>query len=312
MERSSYFIKDRAMFGSFPTQEAVEELEKNGVRNFVNLTRSHERKITPYKTQYHYISFPITDHQVPDDRGKFASFIVKIADIIYNLKKGELVYIHCKGGHGRSGIVVAALLCHIFGMSPREALEHTTMYHSNRKTMREKWRQIGSPQTYQQKGFVHQLCKFISFYRAYKVGRTAGFSNFAAFPVKIKNFGEFPTSEAALQAYKDPENKEYVKKQIAARTPLISKNMGARANLRDDWEKVREGIMYKILKFKFSQHPYLRKVLLATGLSPIIHRTREDLVWGDAGGKGLNLLGKLLVRLRTQYQRELFLTKNKG
>ena len=30
MERSSYFIKDRALFGSFPTQEAVEELEKMG------------------------------------------------------------------------------------------------------------------------------------------------------------------------------------------------------------------------------------------------------------------------------------------
>ena len=170
--------------------------------------------------------------------------------------------------------------------------------------MREKWRQIGSPQTYQQKGFVHQLCKPVNFYRAYKMGRTAGFSNFTTFSVAIEGFGKFPTSEAALQAYKDPGNLEYVKRQMEARSPLTSKNMGARARLRDDWEEVREGLMYKILKHKFSQHPYLRKVLLATGLSTIIHRTRGDAVWGDGGGKGLNLLGKLLVRLRTQYQRE--------
>ena len=303
MERSSYFIKDRALFGSFPTQEAVEELEKMGVRYFVNLTHSHERKITPYTTQHNYVSFPITDHQVPEDRQVFASFIVRLADIIYDLSKGELIYIHCKGGHGRAGVVVASLLCHIFEMSPGEALDHTTMYHSNRKSMREKWRQIGSPQTHQQKGFVHQLCKPVNFYRAYKVGRTAGFSNFTTFSVAIEGFGTFPTSEAALQAYKNPGNLEYVKRQMLSRSPLTSKNMGNRACLRGDWEEVREGLMYKILKYKFSQHPYLRKVLLATGLSPIIHRTRGDAVWGDGGGKGLNLLGKLLVRLRTQYQR---------
>jgi hypothetical protein len=35
MERSSYFIKDKALFGSYPTQESVEELEKEGVRYFI-------------------------------------------------------------------------------------------------------------------------------------------------------------------------------------------------------------------------------------------------------------------------------------
>ncbi len=305
MERSSYFIRDRALFGSFPTQEAVEELEKFGVRHFINLTHSKERKITPYSTQYNYISFPITDHHVPDDRQLFASLIVKLSDIIYDLKKGELVYIHCKGGHGRSGVVVSSLLCYIFKMSTNDALEHTTMYHSNRKTMREKWRQIGSPQTYQQKNFVHQLYKPVYFYRAYKVGRTAGFSNFTAFPVTIENMGTFPTAEAALQAYKDPNNKEYVKKQIESRSPLSSKNMGMKAKLRDDWKDIRETIMYNILVCKFLQHPRLQDVLLATGLSPIVHRTRGDNVWGVGGGKGSNILGKLLVKLRTQFQRQI-------
>jgi ribA/ribD-fused uncharacterized protein len=303
MERSSYFIKDRALFGSFPTQEAVKELEKVGVRYFVNLTHNHERKITPYRTSHNYISFPITDHQIPEDRHAFAAFIVGLADIIYNLKNKELMYIHCKGGHGRAGIVVASLLCCIFNMSPMDALEHTTMYHSNRKSMREKWRKIGSPQTYQQKSFVHQLCRPVNFYRAYNTGRTAGFSNFSTFNVNIEDFGTFPTAEAAIQAYKDPDNSEYVGMQLAARTPLISKNMGNKASVRADWKAVRESLMYKVLKHKFDQHPYIRQILLATGLSPIIQRTRMDSIWGDGGGKGQNLLGKLLVRLRTHYQR---------
>jgi ribA/ribD-fused uncharacterized protein len=306
MERSSYFIKHKALFGSFPTQEGVKELENVGVQYFVNLTHSNERKINPYHTDHNYISFPIRDNQVPEDCELFSAFIVKLADIICNLKEGKLMYIHCKGGHGRSGIVVASLLCHIFGLSPTDALEYTTLYHSHRKSMREKWRKIGSPQTYKQKEFVHKLCKPINFYRACKVGRTAGFSNFTRFPVIIKNFGKFPTAEAALQAYKDPENLDYVNKQISSRSPLESKNIGKKANVRKDWKKVREQIMYKILENKFLQHSHLRQVLLATCLSPIIHHTKDDNIWGNGRGNGLNLLGKLLVQLRTKFQREIY------
>ena len=116
--------------------------------------------------------------------------------------------------------------------------------------------------------------------------------------------GEFPTAEAALQAHKDPNNKEYVKKQTQSRSPLASKNMGMKAQLRNDWKDVRENIMYNILLCKFTQHPQLRDVLLATGLAPIIHRTRSDTVWGDGGGKGENLLGKILVQIRTYFLRK--------
>ena len=38
MDNSSYFIKNRSLFGSFPTQESVQELEEHGVRYFVDLT----------------------------------------------------------------------------------------------------------------------------------------------------------------------------------------------------------------------------------------------------------------------------------
>lgn len=297
MERSSYFIKNRAMFGSFPTQEAVEELENNGVRCFVNLTHSHERRITPYQTKYKYISFPITDHQVPEDRHEFSKLVISLVEIIYTLEKGELMYIHCKGGHGRSGVVVAAMLCYIFDMEPVDALEHTTSYHSNRKSMREKWRKIGSPQTYQQKNFIYQVCRPIYFYRAYKNGRTAGFSNFTTHEVSVPGLGVFPTAEAAIQAYKDPNNKNYVNSQIHARAPLHSKHLGNKADVRKDWSKVREHLTLQILRLKFDQHPYLKENLISTGLSLIVHRAKGDT-------NGSNILGKLLCRLRSKYYSE--------
>src|SRR6056300_1591238 len=115
MDKSSYFIENKALFGSFPTQDSVNELEKTGVRVFVNLTYDNETKITPYQTNYEKIKFPIPDREIPEDICKFCSFIVNLTDIINTkLDNWELMYIHCKGGHGRSGVVVACILAYMF------------------------------------------------------------------------------------------------------------------------------------------------------------------------------------------------------
>ena len=157
MNKSSYFIENKARFGSYPAQESVKELEENGVRHFVNLTFPDENKITPYNTEYNKINFPIIDASIPTDWLQFSIFLAKIINIIYSLKKGELIYIHCKGGHGRAGLVVACLFCYIFGMTPHDALIRTSICHNNREVMRDRWREIGSPQTHNQKQFVYKF-----------------------------------------------------------------------------------------------------------------------------------------------------------
>ena len=307
MNRSSFFIKNKALFGSFPTQQAVEELEQEGVRFFVDLTHSDERKIVPYKTQYTYISYPILDRNTPDNIFEFILFIVRLSNIVYSLKHKELLYIHCKGGHGRSGVVVAILLSYMFELVPEKALEYTTKYHSKRKVMREKWRIMGSPQTYQQKSFVFFCCKPVNFYRAYKTGFTAGFSNFSPHTVHIKDFGIFPTSEAALQAYKEPNNTEYVQKLENSISPVVAKTLGKKCKIRDDWDTISEDIMYRILQLKFEQHDYLKDSILSTRLCPIVQQTRGDDYWGIGDGDGKNLLGKSLTKLRNSYYQELLM-----
>jgi ribA/ribD-fused uncharacterized protein len=304
MERASYFIKDRAIFGSFPTQKAVDELENKGVKFFVNLTYNYEKKITPYVTKHNYITFPISDRRVPQDWKEFARFLIRISDIILKqLKNGELLYIHCKGGHGRSGVVVASLLCYIFRMTPEQALEHTTKYHSKRSVMREKWRKLGSPQTIQQKNFVHKFFDPLHFYRAYLTGYTAGFSTFTIHRVCIDNI-TYPTAEAAIQAAKNLNDIEYIQKQHA-RTPLMSKNLGRKTEIRKDWERVCDKITYKIVKYKFDQHNDIRENLLNTGLRPIIQHSRGDSYWGDGGdGTGQNKMGNILTKVREQYYRQ--------
>ena len=301
MDKTSYFIKDKALFGSYPTQEGVKELEEHGVRYFVNLTFDTERKIVPYTTQYNMIRYSIKDRSVPDDWSSFSKFILQLCNIIVTLQCNESIFVHCKGGHGRSGTVVACIICQLYDLSPSEALNWTTISHSKRLVMREKWRKLGAPQTLQQKHFVFKFFQPVYFYRPYLHGYTAGFSNFSMHRVIYKN-NDFPTSEAAIQAYKNPIDKDYIQYQLRSSSPIISKNLGKKIELREDWLEVCDQIMYEILYNKFIQNPYLISSLTSTGLRPIIQHTRADGFWGDGlDGNGKNKLGICLVKLRTYF-----------
>jgi ribA/ribD-fused uncharacterized protein len=308
MNHCSYFIHDRALFGSFPTQESVKELEKEGVKYFINLTHVYEKKIIPYETDCIKIEYPIIDRHTPTNCFKFCTFIIQLSKHILTLKQGEKVYVHCKGGHGRSGVVVACLLCYIFKIKPSDSLKRTTSYHSKRSIMRDKWRTLGSPQTLSQKNFVHRLFEPVYFYKAYKMGPTVGFSNCSRHPVSIKGFGYFPTAEAAFQAYKDPENEQYVHSLKISKTPLIAKSIGENEEircLRKDWDEIKIHLLYEIIKLKFTQNNNIRINLLKTGFSPILERSDLTTIDIDKMYNGENVFGSLLVKFRTKLYEDI-------
>ena len=71
---------------------------------------------------------------------------------------------------------------------------------------------------------------------------------------------------------------------------------------REDWHLIRERVLYRLMKQKFS-NPGLKQRLLATGDAVLIHVDKEDLYWGkNYAGKGENRLGVLLMQLRDEYR----------
>ena len=162
MDTCSYFIQNKALFGSYPNkQDVMKELVDNGVKFFVDLTTNKEKlRLNVYDSgDLGYINYEMKDRYIPENIYKFVLFIHKISKIIRELSDGDKIYIHCKGGHGRCGIVVSCLLCYLYKYTSTKALELTSAYHNNRKVMNERWRKVGSPQTDKQKDFVHKLFK---------------------------------------------------------------------------------------------------------------------------------------------------------
>jgi len=111
----------------------------------------------------------------------------------------------------------------------------------------------------------------------------------------------YPTSEHAFQAAKT--NQEHEKDGIAgAFTPGLAKKLGRRVKLREDWNEVKNDVMYQVLKAKFSDKR-LRQKLIDTGDMELIEgNTWGDCYWGVDinSGIGENHLGKILMKLREE------------
>lgn len=84
-------------------------------------------------------------------------------------------------------------------------------------------------------------------------------------------------------------------------TPALAKKAGKMVSLKRDWDAVKFKIMEDIILAKFKQNPDLGEKLKATGTKKLIEgNTWRDYVWGVCNGRGLNLLGIILMDTRSK------------
>ena len=128
---------------------------------------------------------------------------------------------------------------------------------------------------------------------------------------------EFPTAEHAYQAGK--ARKEAVRKWIlSAPTPSLVA-MAAHGlytwDIVPNWSKIKFDRMREVLRAKYTQHEDLRTLLLSTGEARLVESCRTDnpvnRTWGEVKGKGLNMLGVLLMEIRTELRQAEKLTARK-
>ena len=158
MNFCSDMYRGRGFFGGYPNEAEFHELLHSRVTTFVDLTTAREKRNLPFVYSVpegvSYVTFPIYDNHVPKNRRLFLQLV---HDIAQRLERNEKVYIHCRGGHGRSGILVASLLCYLHNMKPQQAIQTATLFHSLRPNLKTKWKATPCPQMYRQQQFVTDL-----------------------------------------------------------------------------------------------------------------------------------------------------------
>lgn len=116
----------------------------------------------------------------------------------------------------------------------------------------------------------------------------------------------FATAEHAYQAGK-ARKKEVRAWLMAAPSPALLA-MAAHGlyywDISPGWSTTKFDRMKSILRAKFEQHEDLREILLGTGTARLVESATVDnqvnRVWGEVNGVGQNMLGKLLMEVRSE------------
>ena len=131
---SYWVVKDRFLAGEYPSGNTAGEARHKikafleaGITSFIDLTLPQE--MLPYLgllkgDGIEYRRFPILDDTVPADPRQMTEILDAIDAA---LAAGRKVYVHCQGGVGRTGMVVACWLQRQ-GRSPGESLRELKGY----------------------------------------------------------------------------------------------------------------------------------------------------------------------------------------
>lgn len=121
-------------------------------------------------------------------------------------------------------------------------------------------------------------------------------SNFSDSKITINGI-TFLNAEAAFQSFKDIERQS----EFSNLNPSSAKRKGRNVRLRHDWEQVKDNIMYQVVRAKFEQNDDLRLKLIATNNEYLEEgNTWNDTYWGVCRGRGKNMLGKILMKVRSE------------
>ena len=112
-------------------------------------TKKIGQMCAPSKLDFRHV--PIVDCSTTND-----SIVLELArDIIVRLQRGENIYVHCWGGHGRAGTVVSIVLGLMYNLHPDEALRRCQQFHDTHRAPLG----VPSPQTLAQRQQVVRIIK---------------------------------------------------------------------------------------------------------------------------------------------------------
>ena len=129
-------------------------------------------------------------------------------------------------------------------------------------------------------------------------GRYFFLSNFFSAPVTWEG-RTYLNNEAAFQSAKC--RKDSQRDKFTQLDPSRAKHAGRNVLLRQDWEDVKEQVMYEVCLAKFTQNPELGQRLVETGDAILVEGNDwNDRIWGQVKGVGQNKLGEILMKIREE------------
>ena len=168
---ASVVLPDRVYFGCMPNQQQLELLKEQKFKYIINVMSDAEKNrftypLSPSTLSMHLLVFPLPDQRVPLHAQHFLRWIAYLGNIVVKMNTHEKMYIHCRGGHGRSGLVAGCLLYWYWkihcskALTGEECIQKLTTAHCQRKILNPKYLVQNCPVAKCQQQFLKSLEKF--------------------------------------------------------------------------------------------------------------------------------------------------------
>ena len=142
------------------------------------------------------------------------------------------------------------------------------------------------------------------------IGKYYFLSPLSAHPIKMTVDGQeyvFPTVEHYYQAMKFYASDKRFNTIMELKNPddarLLTKTPEYKINRRKDFDTNKFDIMGKALYAKFIQNPDAAELLKSTGDAVLIKSCPVCYKCGFGEGSGMNRIGKVLMKIRTEIQK---------
>jgi N-glycosidase YbiA len=158
--KSNWVIPNILLASAHPREEEFDNIMQNGIDTFISLQEKNEDgsfyvnlgvKLNDFERKFKYFDkyarnvmftrVPIPDRRVIDDD----TTKELVNGLIYLIGKKRKILIHCLGGKGRTGVIVALLLKRLYGLTSEDALKLTSTTFKRRQDKGEKCKKM--PQT---------------------------------------------------------------------------------------------------------------------------------------------------------------------
>jgi len=153
----SCLMPNHLYFGPFPNQRMIDRLHEEGFNVILNLTIPGEEQMYYLHEGMEYLSYPIPDNRYPLCVMSYATLVTHIKYLAMTKK----IYVHCRGGHGRSGMTCVSIIYAIYPFDLRESIAFVNQSHNERNMLRNKWKKRNSPFNYDQFTFLSKIHKNI-------------------------------------------------------------------------------------------------------------------------------------------------------
>ena len=117
----------------------------------------------------------------------------------------------------------------------------------------------------------------------------------------------FPSGEHAYQygKFRDEDTRNWAMESPKPHLLSILAHGLFAWDIVSNWSRIKVNRMYNVLKVKFSDSE-LKNKLLDTRDSILIENSKNDAFWGiGKTGKGKNMLGKLLMKVREEIKKKV-------